>query len=203
MALVCEHGPFSAHLASAPCPGDAALAAEVAGWLLDRVWTGFDPPPAPPALGLPHAAWVAPTDVESFGMVGAGDDIQLWWSPGVDHGLIDLHTGVLLGYTGVFAERPDPDPLDGIPIGVSASEEAGWSEGPAALVGYLHRYPLEVPAPRLLFHDGDAWGAVPDGCVDRDLVEVFAAEDRVWFAWLEGRTLSWSPIGGPLWDRSP
>jgi hypothetical protein len=201
LAQLCEGGAVMATALAESCPGEDPDFAAGFRFLLEEVWQEYVEPAAPPPLGGPIAsievpAWAAEAEV-GFGVgVAEGEDL-LHLRYGNESEVVHLLTGQR--WDGDFPSRfvsPPEDVPDGIPPGGYVPETIGWEEGPAVAEMW---FTIFGPGwnKRLLWSDGGAWAFVPDGCVtwDSQRTDLFAAQGRVWFAWLDGGVASWVPVG--------
>jgi hypothetical protein len=163
------------------------LAADIAEWMLDHVWSAFVPAD-PIAL---DATDEVRTELDGAGWV---ESVR----PTADPALVVVelmdgtaaHVDVFDGRV-VESELPPLDPIASAPPGSGlVGERAGWSDGPALVVGNWLPLALPTGSSRSLAHDGDQWRFVGDGCATGGVV--FAAADTVWLG-LSG--VAWTPVG--------
>jgi hypothetical protein len=203
LAQVCELGPFGAMALSEPCPGESELEADLASWVASNVWRDFDASvgwPAPEALAssdyAPQGAWAGFTLFPTVAPSRVG--LNVGYDEVVASLDVDLYTGdPALGAPAEPALNAMEPPLTGLPLGADFTLALGWPSGPGVAVIELPITGLRTGVARLIASDGDGWGLVGDGCLDDDTRRwgIFTADDRVWYSWGDGLTVSWAPLG--------
>lgn len=201
LAQACETGPFGPAALAVPCAGEPRLAREVAAWMEREVWRGFEPPSESSPSGDPLAAvsldpreaWEAfqvfPTvepDRIAVSVQTEGDGFAITY--------VDVNTGASAPPADLGAMAEDLPP--GRPPGRNFPAY-GWPDGPGAAVA-LSTFPhLVEDAPRLLAWRDGAWSFVGDGCIPHadGRWQLFTADRRVWYAWGDGSTVAWTPLG--------
>lgn len=208
-AQTCEITPFVTHLLATRCPEDDPRIAEIASWLLDRVWTESEPPSeaplATPVVFQPPESGTIPGHPWNDGSVRATTDPALVQVTLVDDTgfndvwVVDRETGQV-----VTDRDVDPEQLPRIDTPISPALW-GWAfpyglEG-VAVIEMLRVEVSEIgwADERMLWlDDGGSWAPVRDGCwkgspgFPRD---PFVADDRAWLSWYDGERYLWAPIG--------
>lgn len=198
-ALACERGPFGAAAMADPCEGEDDLASDLAAYVLENAWSAYTIPEAWPEISEPHASYE--TEAEPWGAF----EIEVTEIPTVfvlslgyaDRGVeyaLDVHTGA--EERGDFSPHEIEAPWPDLPSG-EYSAWVGEPDGTAAATGSFPIRNLDVSyRERLLARRDDRWALVGRGCVEKETWQraLFEADGGVWYAWGDGREVSWADL---------
>lgn len=199
LATLCELGPVATSAFLEPCPGDSPLGTDVIAWVMDEVWTAYEPDPVAPWTGGPTRLAAPPTpDVTSLTtrpLVAPGGVFLRVGSSRFD---ADVHTGLVLPEEGSLAEERDVDGYLSLPdelfFGTHLMAAVGGGE--AVAIGDMPSgFALGLVAERAFWTPAPAapWQPVAGRCVP-DVVDVFAVDGTTWIAWPDGDRVAWEPV---------
>jgi hypothetical protein len=196
MASFCELGPTALDALLTPCPGEAPLAADLAAWMFDHVYTAFEPgPPPEPGPVVTLDGWLPSTFEQVSGSTVPGVVVVA---------TVDGRSSPWDLATGARRDALEAEPIESAfsppPLrGILRVEEVGWLEGPAAARGPMFLHHLGNSASRLFVGTAPE-PTCPDGCwapvegsCDGD-EQLFTADGAVYRAWTEGLAVRWQAL---------
>lgn len=199
LAVLCESGPLGAAALSTPCPGDPDVA-DLFEYVASEVWAAYEPPTPSLGTAVVTAAYVGePWTSFDIEPTASPERVDLTTVTGTLEVLVQLDLATGDRILGEWADIGSTvvDVPDALPPEGEVHSLVGWSTGPVAGVIDLAVRGQGDFMERMLWYDGDRWTTVPDECMalDRAQTEFFTADDRVWYAWGDGLTVSWAPLG--------
>lgn len=197
MASFCGLGPAALDALTDPCPGEPPRAAEVADWLLRRVYRDHeDPGPLERPAAVTMDGWAEPV---SSVRPGAGGDTVV-----VD--VLGETTEWRLADGAWVGEGGEPgasiDQVEPLWSGSYALSSAGAVDGRQAQRSWMPLYHLGAAEERLFARTapdddgcpGGCWRRVDEACAGPSREWMFTIGADVWRAWSDGAMVRWDPI---------